>query len=515
MTASGKDYHRHTSYDRNRMGGHALDWSNQPDVYKMYPELKALPLPAAAPPPDVPLSALVVGAPGEETQASISLEQLSQVFDLAYSLTARSVHPGGEFFYRSVPSAGALYPCELYVATRSVLGLEDGLYHYAVGLRSLIQLRCGNCLEIIDTASPSEEPVQSTLLMFFITAIFFRSAWKYRVRSYRYHLLDSGHLIESLVLALKVLGLTNEVILYFEDGGIDTLLGCDTEREVCLALVSAGRKGVSLRIQGNNSSPLPDSVRSTSRVAHKEIAYPEVQEIHFAGGKLSAPEGTPPAMILEAGRLPASWEQIRSSAIWPEKMTFYEAVVRRRSQRNFVRESIPEAVLQAFLRLICPPDDVPGRLSQLQQQTIAAGFLADNVDGFSSGCYWVDTPLHSVGLTKSGALHSRMAKICLDQEWLARANLHFFFATNLDLLEKSWGPRGYRYAMMTAGRLGHRIYLAATSFGLGCCGIGAFYDNEAAALLELQEESAMLYLVAAGPVKRILGAGPSDPSSRR
>jgi nitroreductase len=57
---------------------------------------------------------------------------------------------------------------------------------------------------------------------------------------------------------------------------------------------------------------------------------------------------------------------------------------------------------------------------------------------------------------------------------------------------------------MSAGRLGHRIYLAASSFGLGCCGIGAFYDNEAAALLELREASVMLYLVAVGPVKRIL-----------
>ena len=56
--------------------------------------------------------------------------------------------------------------------------------------------------------------------------------------------------------------------------------------------------------------------------------------------------------------------------------------------------------------------------------------------------------------------------------------------------------------MMTAGRLGQRIYLAATSFGLGCCGIGAFYDSEAAALLGLNEKSAMLYLLGVGPVKR-------------
>ena len=58
--------------------------------------------------------------------------------------------------------------------------------------------------------------------------------------------------------------------------------------------------------------------------------------------------------------------------------------------------------------------------------------------------------------------------------------------------------------MLTAGRLGQRIYLGATSLGLGCCGIGAFYDGEAATLLGLNQASAMLYLLAVGPVKRAL-----------
>jgi len=97
-----------------------------------------------------------------------------------------------------------------------------------------------------------------------------------------------------------------------------------------------------------------------------------------------------------------------------------------------------------------------------------------------------------------------MAHSCLDQEWLERAGLHCFVAANLEVLDSTWGPRGYRYAMLTAGRLGHRVYLGATAFGLGCCGIGAFYDEETAALLGLNPASVMLYLLAVGPVKRAL-----------
>ena len=94
-----------------------------------------------------------------------------------------------------------------------------------------------------------------------------------------------------------------------------------------------------------------------------------------------------------------------------------------------------------------------------------------------------------------------MAHICLDQAWLANAAAHFLFMTNTKVLDDTWGPRGYRYAMMEAGRLGEGLYLASTAMDLGCCGIGAFYDREAADLLGLNDDSALLYLVAVGPYK--------------
>ena len=57
--------------------------------------------------------------------------------------------------------------------------------------------------------------------------------------------------------------------------------------------------------------------------------------------------------------------------------------------------------------------------------------------------------------------------------------------------------------MLTGGRLGERLYMTATALGLGCCGIGALYDWEAAELLGLNDESRLLYLVGVGPVKKM------------
>jgi nitroreductase len=113
----------------------------------------------------------------------------------------------------------------------------------------------------------------------------------------------------------------------------------------------------------------------------------------------------------------------------------------------------------------------------------------------------LDSFSESYSIITRKSIIAKMAHICLDQTWLANAAVHFVFLTNLNTLDRVWGARGYRYAMMVAGRLGERLYLAAEAMGLGCCGIGAFYDFEAAECLGLNNESRLLYLVSVGVVK--------------
>jgi SagB-type dehydrogenase family enzyme len=123
------------------------------------------------------------------------------------------------------------------------------------------------------------------------------------------------------------------------------------------------------------------------------------------------------------------------------------------------------------------------------------------VEGFDPGFYLLDSESEKAGRIFSGNIIEKMASVCLDQAWLKRAAVHFVFMSNLEILEKQFGARGYRYAMLTAGRLGHAVYLGATALGLGACGIGAIYDKEARQLLGLDDDSALLYLVAAGHTK--------------
>ena len=493
MTDAIQNYHRHTMYDPLKMGGHVLDWSNQPGVYKNYPGLSRVNLPDIAALPDKGFNELLKPQPATLAAKGVSLQDLSRILFLGYGITARRQSSGDDIYYRSAPSAGALYPCEIYSATQSVSGLEDGLYHYAIHHRDLVRIRTG----VYPNPPVAGEPRKSfsSVITFFITAIFYRSIWKYRDRAYRYHLLDTGHLVESLVLAIKALDLPCHVSYDFDDSAVNTLLGVDGGREACLAVVII--PGGAARDETGNSHFEGLSHADASRVSPREEIPAAIQRIHEASCHIVGAKGRQCDILPECGVRPQQWQPIHLKDPFPEKMNFSQAVMTRRSRRNFVSRFLDRQELQALMQTIWMPDD--GHFQPFH--FIVTGMIVGSCEGLDSGQYWINPLTHSIGQVRPGVLSADMAAIALNQQWMASACLQFFFVAPLFVIETLWGPRAYRYAMISAGRLAHRIYLGATALGLGCCGIGAFYDQEASALLGLNHLSDLLYMVAAGPIK--------------
>ncbi|VBB42943.1 SagB-type dehydrogenase domain protein [uncultured Desulfatiglans sp.] len=491
MIDSGRQYHHRTSYERGRLDGHFLDWANQPDVYKGYPgEVGLVDLHREVRGPEGRLSDVLKRTPGEIPP--LTLELLSSVLGTAYTLTARTRHSDGEFFFRSVPSAGALYPFELYLAAGSVEGLEDGLYHFSIARHGLSRLR--RIGPVKEDASPH--------LVFFMTAIFFRSAWKYRDRAYRYHLMDTGHLVENLVLTLRAFGLPCRLSYDFEDKRANAFLGVDPRREVCLAVLQVADPAMGPFRFPDHAEALPEAIQAASRVSSREIDYPLPAEMHACSAHAAHTPVGVPAAAQGLGPAPEEWRPLPNADHWPERLDFAEAAARRRSLRNFVPRVLEWDRFAALLSVLCL-DGQSGGVERMRDHCVCPGLLAGNVEGVDPGFYLVDPAAASWGAAARGALIEPMMRVCLDQEWLSHCALQMVMIANLDLLEEAWGPRGYRYAMLTAGRLGERVYLAATAMGLGCCGIGAFYDREAAKLLGLNQSSRMLYLLGVGPVKKL------------
>jgi SagB-type dehydrogenase family enzyme len=436
--------------------------------------------------PDPPAGEVLSGGRSPAGAPVGDLDELTMLLVTACSPTAVMRHAGGEHVFRSVPSAGALYPTEIYLACGKVQGLEDGLYHYEPIRGRLHRIRAQNLFPGTET----------TALRFFFSAVTFRSAWKYRARSYRYHLLDTGHAVEALVLALAALGRPATVGLEFDDDAVNRLLGLDTAREVALAWVDPARgKGVGPIL---DLPPLPDSLIRASRSSEAEVEYPELREIHERGKTVRHPVRgeTASSMCRGLGLEPAPWSPLPAPGAWPAGHSFAETVHARRSSRNFVHEPMSrEAFALLTAVLVARGEGADPHAS------VGIGLLVGGVEGTAPGFYLLDPEKGRHGSVRAGDYTSAMARISLDQAWAAGAALQVLFMADLGLLDRTRGARGYRHAMVAAGRLGHRVYLAATALGLGCCGIGAFYDREASELLGLAEDARLLYLLAVGPVQ--------------
>ncbi|MBG0791663.1 MAG: SagB/ThcOx family dehydrogenase [Desulfovibrionaceae bacterium] len=471
-------YHQASAHARNRIPGRRINWEDQPIPFKMYREGVKYHLPQELALPDVPLDRALDSrtfAPKADMPVLIG-----SVCYLAAGLTrVRTQADGRTFHFRSAPSAGALYPTELYAALQNINGMNDGVYHYSPLEHMLTPLRQGQ----IFSALPGGEPI----IRFYLTSIFHRSAWKYGPRAYRYCLLDAGHMAENLVLAARSQGFQATVDYDFDDAFINDFLCLDPEQEGCVAQVHGLNCGPSTDVY-DTVPPLSDNFPEYSKPSRRADVPPQVLEAHrlcAAKAMGSLPPVPPPSP--DAVRLPA-----------PElQMSVAKALRTRKSSRNFViRETDPKRLCNV-LACICrgqPENPLAG--------AVRTGFLANEHSGFAPGFHLLDRRTKSTTLALPGNYMRTSAQVCLDQEWLENAALHITFSADLARLESLTGARAYRYAHLEAGRLGQRAYLAAAADNLGACGIGAFFDDEAEQLLQLDDGNHLLYMVAVGPVKK-------------
>jgi len=238
----GDDFQRGTKHSRERLRGGSLGWSIKPDAYKSYPSERVIQLSRQFPDESLPF---IVILKKRRSFRSFSPEPL-HVADLSFLLWASTGIQRSKqgFDYRTVPSAGALYPIETYVIINKVEGLEKGLYHYNIQSHALERLKLGDFGEETAHAALEQEVCIEAPVVFIWTAVFERSKWKYGQRAYRYVYLDAGHIAQSLALSATSIGLGSCQIGAFFDEEINEIVGVDgvEESAVYLSVVGHPRK---------------------------------------------------------------------------------------------------------------------------------------------------------------------------------------------------------------------------------------------------------------------------------
>ncbi len=141
---------------------------------------------------------------------------------------------------RTAPSAGALYPLELYLVAGNVTGLPAGVYRYLPASHELLPVVAGDRRQQAAAACRQRWVAEAPAAVA-LTAVFPRTAKKYGERATRYVPFEAGAAAENLALQAVALGLGTTVVGAFDDAELAAALGAAADEQP-LALVPVGRK---------------------------------------------------------------------------------------------------------------------------------------------------------------------------------------------------------------------------------------------------------------------------------
>jgi SagB-type dehydrogenase family enzyme len=168
------------------------------------------------------------------TGQQLTLEEVSQLLWAAQGLT----DPAG---FRTAPSAGALYPLELYIVAGDVEDLTAGVYRYQPEGHQLVKTLDGDKRAELAQAALEQEWVKEGAVDFVFTAVYERTTGKYGERGIRYVHMEVGHAAQNLCLQATALGLGAVTIGAFYDDRVSQLLNLPADEEP-LYVIPVGRK---------------------------------------------------------------------------------------------------------------------------------------------------------------------------------------------------------------------------------------------------------------------------------
>ncbi len=506
-------YHERTKYDPETLASknRELDWNTQPVPYKEYkvgttfdlkPFLKED-------------SQAFTDEPGK------TLRRLSRLLFCSYGLTARiETIMGPPVYLRAAPSAGALYPAEVYLVSRGTPVLPIGLYNYQCRTHSLIHFWESEVWAVLQDACFWHPVLGSTDLAIVITAVFDRSAWRYEDRAYRRIFLDTGHLLGNIELACALTDYRPHLIGGFADEMMNNLLYLDSEQEGAIAIIPLADQ---LNVR-QNLPPAPTVLPS-----YTQINYPDVPDGELLGYLHQATK------IEEMGHWEVETESDVDDAQPEDQYNFpfctkvstlttpidwqgstleefplqalEHTILKRRSTRAYNGANLTLDELKALLDFTYQPQHyldqgLDGSPDYFDLSLIETFVAVSGVNNLEEGCYYYAPHAQELRQIRFKNFRRELHYLCLGQELGRDAGAVVFHTADLNKAVVKEGDRAYRYLHMDAGHLGQRLNLAAIHLGLGVSGIAGFFDDQVNEVLGIPTDEAVLYITTLGRPRR-------------
>ncbi|WP_448268116.1 nitroreductase family protein [Nostoc sp. DSM 114159] len=413
---SGKAYHDATkhSYLSVQLDPNYVDASTQPSSFKVYPKFYR--------------------------RVKLNLNNPVHSFiSLTSAITLEKVYKDGPLKLRVNPSAGALYPTEVYVQVRGIEGIVNGIYHLEVE---------NNCLtliyELIDDGLENYIIPGKCIngFIFLISCVYYRSSWKYQNRSIRYCFLDSGHHLGAVAASAFLHNRDIQLVFDFDKLTLNSDLGFENKEFITACAVSG-------EVQDK-------------KIRRLRLKVPFVCGTdYFESNQLI--EDAYQATALQKSRQ----QKLEYPQFDFDRDKFYQVVWNRRSIRRFRKEAISQ---EDYLYVV----------QQLQQSIPTENYeeieiysVVHRVEGMTPGLY------KGTYLVKAGNFSEKTGYLCINQAIARDGAVTLFFVSHY---------LNYQTAMQIAGFLGHRLYLTSNYLGIQCSGIGAYYDDETQEFLETNKD---------------------------
>ncbi|MEW6716908.1 MAG: SagB/ThcOx family dehydrogenase [Chloroflexota bacterium] len=164
----------------------------------------------------------------------LTLAEVSQLLWAAQGIT----HTDG---LRTAPSAGALYPLEVYILVGRVAGLPAGIYRYQPQGHELVLIAEGDYRQALHQAALNQSAVQDAPVVIVIAAVYERTTVKYGERGFQYVHMEVGCAAQNIYLQAVSLNLGTVFIGAFHDDQVKEVLHMGVDEQP-LALMPVGRK---------------------------------------------------------------------------------------------------------------------------------------------------------------------------------------------------------------------------------------------------------------------------------
>jgi SagB-type dehydrogenase family enzyme len=524
-------YHERTKHHPNRYAralGY-MDWATQPDPFRRFPGAPLVSLERVEPGSGLTYDALFGAqaiAPRPVDRATIS-----QLFFDSLALSAWKVYGASRWSLRVNPSSGNLHPTEGYLVAGPIAGLTDqpGVFHYAPREHALEERWA------LDPAAWGElrrEWPDDTLFVG-LTSIYWREAWKYGERAFRYCQHDVGHAIAAVTIAARLLGWSALLLEGTPDAALAGLLaidrqeGIEAEHPDCLiALVPHVTTEV---VAAARTWQVPPAVLATlaarapagtpNRLSADHHPWEVIDTVSDAATKQAPPgdafwDPAPGGATPHAPRHgPLSARQIvrqRRSAVAMdgataiERVTFYrmlQAVVPATNGVVFgALPWRPRVHLALFVHRV--RDLTPGlyllvrepRATEWLREAITGPILWEIAEGCPAGL--------GLYLLERGDFRDGARMVSCHQEIAGDGCFALAMVAEFDGPLAEYGPWFYKRLFWETGVLGQVLYLEAEAAGIRATGIGCFFDDVLHKILGIEDRrlQSLYHFTVGGPL---------------